>query len=201
MKLSTSLLTCAVILAAAAARAQEAPGEAALGSAFAAARAVLAAGAARAMLASPRATAPKGAGADAWNAILAKAEAGGTYSPENEDIPATMGLQRVVGAAAADHVADYFNLWGGKDANGVFQAGSASFVSEDWRIIDGDWNIDQWIFQLNMDGSIAQPTHNVLVETMDGQVLQDDGDPLPNTDPRIAQEYQSLITFWTAYPK
>ena len=135
-----------------------------------------------------------------WSALVAKIRAVGAYTPSNGDIPATYGLEDVRGPKDAAHLANYINEWGYTDSHGVFQPGEVTLVSEYWSIpADGNWHIDQWLFRLNVDGSISSRAHITLVETRDGQVLGDDAEQLKDGDPRVAAKYDTLLDNWKTF--
>lgn len=135
-----------------------------------------------------------------WQQILDKVRAKGKFSPRDGDIPATKGLEYVRGRADADHVVDYINIWGDVDSRGAFAESNVTMVSEDWRIgTDGNWHIDQWIFETDLEGATTRAAHNALVETRDGRVLGYDNENLPQGDPRVRTKYDSLISLWTAF--
>ncbi|MDE2292713.1 MAG: hypothetical protein KGL53_11585, partial [Elusimicrobia bacterium] len=116
------------------------------------------------------------------------------------NFPATYGLTDRRGPADAAHRSDYVNEWGWEDSHGVFQPAEVTLVSEVWTIpADGNWHIDQWVFRLDMDAAIQARAHITLVETRDGQVLRDDAENMPDSDPRIDNEYIALLRHWSGF--
>ena len=135
-----------------------------------------------------------------WQELVAKVRTLGTFTPSDGNLPATYGLADVRGPKDAAHVANYINEWGYTDSHGEFQAGEVTLVSEQWTIpSDGNWHIDQWLFRVGMDGTVGARAHITLVETMDGQVLADDGEALKDGDPRIQAKFDALLNLWNGW--
>lgn len=86
------------------------------------------------------------------------------------------------------HRLDYID-----DASGTF------IVSwEVWQLGgDKNWTIDQWIFQMDMTGTVSDMEHNQLVEDPSGEVLQDNSLTVDKAQALGALE-QDLET-WYAY--
>jgi hypothetical protein len=69
--------------------------------------------------------------------------------------------------------ADHFSGVGGEDAYGKFHASQYQAVSEQWRIDqNGNWNIDQWLFKMDVDGLLTWVAHFQLIELPNGTVLE-----------------------------
>ncbi len=80
------------------------------------------------------------------------------------------------------HRADYLSVIGLIDSFGQFQPMEVSVVSEDWRKRpNNDWEIEQWIFQLRMNGELKWLSHSLLIEDPNGHVL--DIQTLPSGEP------------------
>ncbi len=72
----------------------------------------------------------------------------------------------------APHKADYFSAIGQLDEFGKFHAREISVVSEDWRKQEnGNWEIEQWIFQVRLNGELRSVRHALIIETPEGSVL------------------------------
>ncbi len=77
------------------------------------------------------------------------------------------------------HQADYFSTVGGFQPNGTFVVDHIETVSETWTIsADGQRDVDQWLFMATREGDLSRTLHMHVVETADGQVLQDDVVPV-----------------------
>jgi hypothetical protein len=77
------------------------------------------------------------------------------------------------------HHAEYFSAAGVTDTNGKFSAFQVSVVSEHWvKKMNGNWDIDQWIWNAALDGEMQLVNHFRLQETAEGSVVGDDALPL-----------------------
>lgn len=73
---------------------------------------------------------------------------------------------------ALPHKADYFSTIGVLDQFGKYHAQEISVVSEDWRRQgNGNWEIEQWIFQVRLNGDLKSVRHALVIKTPDGLVL------------------------------
>lgn len=85
------------------------------------------------------------------------------------------------------HYSDYFSLVGGTDSAGNFGVLEISAVSEFWeRQANGNWIIDQWIWEVAPNGELIRNLHYIIVETFDGSVLE--LKYLPNDGPQAPEE-------------
>ena len=136
-----------------------------------------------------------------WQAILAKIRNSGEYVEEDGIRPECFRLTDIRGSTTTDHIADYVSAWGFKDSEGVFQPGYASFVSEDWKLsaTDKNWHFDQWVFEVNLYGEVAQFRHSMLVENDYGLVLKETTEDLDETSPVAKAKYAALIKHWSEF--
>jgi hypothetical protein len=113
-------------------------------------------------------------------------------------------LSSVVPADSSQlHRANYISTIGAKDSTGVYGIEELSDVSENWQIdSNGHWNIDQWIFEISDEGELTQVSHNTLIETLDGQVLDDQALPVAAiSDPVQLQQWGQVLDAWYALPQ
>ncbi len=70
------------------------------------------------------------------------------------------------------HQADYIRTTGVVDSQDNYIPFSVSAVSENWAVnAEGNWVIDQWLWDVNLDGGLETVQHFMLVETPSGTVL------------------------------
>ena len=134
-----------------------------------------------------------------WRGVFEKTCRDGRYSPMDGMIPATFGLESQRGPREQTHYSDYVNLWGGLGPDG-FESYEASLVSEAWVLeADGRFHIDQWIFKLNMDGSVRGAMHGGLVEDPQGRVYDSWTDPAEAGDPKFKGKHDALLALWEGH--
>jgi hypothetical protein len=103
--------------------------------------------------------------------------------PHNKEIP---------------HTADYFGAYGAKDTEGKFHAYEVSVVSEDWRKQENNnWEIEQWIFRVRLNGELAGVTHTLLIEEPSGRVLDIRSLPVGAPDsPEEIERWGGKLSEW-----
>jgi hypothetical protein len=100
------------------------------------------------------------------------------------------------------HLSNYISTIGGYDSSGTYVAEEISDVSENWQIDSNkNWNVDQWVLQISDAGELVQLAHNTLIETMDGQVLDDRALPVgAASDPAELAHWGKLLDAWYTVP-
>jgi hypothetical protein len=94
------------------------------------------------------------------------------------------------------HHAEYFSAVGITDTEGKFSAFQVSVVSEHWvKKANGNWDIDQWIWNAALDGEMQLVYHFRLQETADGSVLGDDAMPLGSPEEQ-AKGWLKKVAEW-----
>lgn len=101
-------------------------------------------------------------------------------------------LARIVpGDTSLPHSADYFSTIGGHDSEGNYQAYFISMVSEYWFIDeDGNWDIKQRIWRVDVSGDLTQLSHSRIIETPDRMVVSIES--IPTGSPEDSEELKIL---------
>lgn len=99
---------------------------------------------------------------------------------------------------ANSHLAEYFSAVGVTQTDGKFVAFRVSAVSEDWRKQpNGDWEIEQWVWDAALDGEPLQIFHTLLKEDARGSVLSDVNLPVGQpTDKAEIQRWEKYVGRW-----
>lgn len=93
------------------------------------------------------------------------------------------------------HQADYISGVGGFDQNDVFVAGRFELVSEQWmKDANGNWDVDQWLFRVSVEGELDWGARYRLVETERGNVISHDA--IPVTAGELAQALERQLQQW-----
>jgi hypothetical protein len=106
-----------------------------------------------------------------WNALVNRVEQTGKISEGTDEEYRT--LENVVpkDPTRARQV-DYFSAVGVSNAAGHFTAYHISAVSETWTLSTaGNWSVDQWIWDLALDGNLRGLSHSVITESSAGKIL------------------------------
>lgn len=97
--------------------------------------------------------------------------------------------------ADSGYQANYFSVVGGEDNAGNFHTGRIELVSEYWKLDpDGNWNIDQWLYKLSIDGRPMWVAHYRMIQTPQGLVLLHQG--VTSTPAEEALVLEKLLNFW-----
>ena len=136
--------------------------------------------------------------AQKWSALVAAAAA--STDSMDTDYGQFRSLTRITPLSTdKPHQADYFSAVGYPDSeSGRFSVMYLSAVSETWAIdANGNWDVDQWIYQLTTEGELASVAHYHLVEQPDGRVLGDDVVPTKGADdPGELQHWGEKLAEW-----
>lgn len=166
-----------------------------------------------ALVSSGRAETLETAATHPWTALLHKIGTSGTYSPPNEPLPATFGLQAIVGSETSYHTSDYVNLWGALDNAGKLHPSEIGIVSENWRAFkpeDGSDEssrkncvpstkciyVDQWIYSLNPDGSLRRFEHFDTVRDITDSGVVFHVEDLETSQAQGKAKLDALLSFW-----
>jgi hypothetical protein len=141
-----------------------------------------------------RAGTPPGFDAVKWKALQDQVAKVGVRSDTPHGTYVTV-MEIIPNAPTEAHHADYFSVVGGVNSNGTFIAGHAEDVSENWQINSaGDWDVDQWLFVVNLMGDVTLSLHYHLMENKAGDVLLHD--PLPATEAECLDAWNTRLGVW-----
>ena len=94
------------------------------------------------------------------------------------------------------HHAEYFSAVGITDTEGRFSAFQVSVVSEHWvKKANGNWDVDQWIWNSALDGELQQVYHFRLQEDAGGSVIGDDAIPMGSPAEQL-KGWEKKIAEW-----
>ncbi|MBI5884099.1 MAG: hypothetical protein HZB91_13470 [Elusimicrobia bacterium] len=133
-----------------------------------------------------------------WQELVLKVAQNGVFTPGNDQIPANLGLEKIQGSAKGTHHADYINVWGVVDKD-TFVALFVTMVSEQWTLNGDTWTIDQWIHIIDMAGTPRRVSKGILIENIDGRVLDMKSEKVEVGDPAVAAHRNGLLDMWKAF--
>lgn len=120
-----------------------------------------------------KASADVRAPAEAWAAIMKKAEDRGEFSPGGGPQPATFALKDIKGPQDGDHQADYFVVYGYVNSEGEFGANFVSIVSETWtKKPDDKIQVDQWLIRADLDGKLEHAAKIDMLRDKGGRIYR-----------------------------
>lgn len=149
----------------------------------------------------PAKAAPPAAAEGDWKKILDGLKAKGKYKAGQPPFtPDRFVLDDVKGDKNADHAEDGATALGLVNDDGLFEAMGFVFLSEDWKKgADGNWNVDRWMFQTDVYGTVTDVGHMTAVLAPDQSVVSSGSDKtLKAGDPRIDKKFTEITAHWAA---
>ncbi|HAM36559.1 MAG TPA: hypothetical protein DEB40_01090 [Elusimicrobia bacterium] len=134
-----------------------------------------------------------------WSEVIANLQNYGVFTPENEPLPATIALADITGPQDASHHRDYVNIWGTENGPNKFKGDYLTVISEDWRIENGKWIVNQWLFRVSTEGQLLAAAKGSVVETLEYQVLESKQEVVSVNDPAVLTQFTKLIAKWRAF--
>lgn len=97
------------------------------------------------------------------------------------------------------HQADYISAVGLTDKSGRFHPGLFAVVSEHWVKNGNEWDVDQWMFYMSLDGTrVSSVTHSNLREDYETRDVLPSTNPPPPTDIEAQKHIKDIIGRWLA---
>lgn len=148
----------------------------------------------------PAAKPPKGPEASeaVWQKVLETVKRDGKYKPGGEVSPSVFSLQDKSGDEKADHSVIAVSFLGLVNDEEQFEALGALFVVQEFKLDpkDGNWRIDQWMFETDVYGAVGGAGHGVMIQTPDGKKVSATPEQLNPSDPRIQAKYDEVLKHW-----
>ena len=132
--------------------------------------------------------------------VVSKIVTSGTAMPVgNGDELLTLTFRDPADPALA-HRAEYVSTVGVRDAAGKYYPQSLTAVSENWqKSADGNWRIEQWIFNATLSGELTSIDHAAVLETQDGRYLGSDNLPVGKpSDPAERNRWALKLDEWVS---
>lgn len=148
----------------------------------------------------PAAAAPKApeAAEAVWQKVLETVKRDGKYKPGGQLAPSAFSLQDTAGDEKADHTMHAVTFLGLVNDEEQFEAMGALFIFMDFKLDpkDGNFHIDQWVFETDVYGTVGNAGHGVIVAKPDGTKVSATPDKLNPADPRIQAKYDEILKHW-----
>jgi hypothetical protein len=134
---------------------------------------------------------------EAWNQIVQKILKNGTDMDSYDGTYRTLSLFQPEDKEQT-HWAKYLSAVGAADSEGTFHAWRIHAVFENWVLNENQqWEIDQWLYVLNMQGQIQRLSHYFLKEEKDGHVLEHrQWETGSIDDPTEQQRFKQFLQPW-----
>lgn len=118
-----------------------------------------------------------------WDRLVANAATHGEEMIVDRGVE-YRSLSKIVPADLENtHSANYFSTVGYTNEKNEYVPGYVSVVSENWVLnAQNNWEIDQWLYLISLDGNLRGIWHNFLIETKVGSVLEYKSLPVEGID-------------------
>jgi len=145
----------------------------------------------------PAAAKPPEADDAVWAKVIETVKRDGKFKDGGGFMPSIFSIEDVSGDPKADHSMRGVSFVGGVNEEEQFEAMGALLVFQDFKLgKDGNFQIDQWVFQTDVYGRVGNVGHGTVVQTPDGKVLSTTPDKLSPGDPKIQAQFDALLKHW-----
>lgn len=145
----------------------------------------------------PAAKAPEANDA-VWQKVLETVKRDGKFKPGSAIMPSAFSIEDTTGDPKADHAKHGVTFLGLLNDDEQFEAMGALFVVQEFKLDpkDGNWHIDQWMFETDVYGAVADAGHGTIVQTPDGKKVSATPEKLNPADPKIQAQYDAMLKHW-----
>ena len=134
-----------------------------------------------------------------WQKVLEAVKKDGKYTPEAPPImPGSFSLEDTTGDPKADHTTQTITVLGLLNEEEQFEAMGVMIVIQDFKIDpkNGNMTADQWAFETDVYGEVANAIHIVVVKSPDGKTVSTTPEKLNPSDPKIQAQYDAMLKHW-----
>lgn len=146
----------------------------------------------------PAAPAAPSAPEAVWQKVLEAVRNDGTYEPGTGPMPGMFSIEDSTGDPKGAHVKHAITILGMINDDGQFEAMGAVIVFAESKLNakDGNYHVEQWMFQTDIYGDVEQAGHGVILMSPDGKPLGSKRSELKPADPKIQKQYDAMLKHW-----
>lgn len=134
-----------------------------------------------------------------WQKVLETIKRDGAYKAGMGGIvPATFSLEDKTGDPKADHQMRGLTFLGMLNDEEMFEAMGGLMVFMDFKLDpkDGNFHVEQWLFEVDMYGEVQNAGHGTVITTVDGKKISATPDKIGPADPKVQAQYDSMLKYW-----
>lgn len=133
-----------------------------------------------------------------WQKVLEAVKTDGKYRPQTGQMPGSFSLEDVDGDAKADHTTYNIIVLGMLNEEEQFQAMGAMLIVTEFKLDpkSGNFTLDQWGFETDIYGQVADIGQGTVVKTPDGKVVSTSHATIDPADPKIQAKFDSVLKHW-----
>jgi hypothetical protein len=148
----------------------------------------------------PAAAKPKAPAANdaVWQKVLETVKKDGKYTAENGLMPGSFAIEDSTGDPKAAHVEQGITFLGTLNDDEQFEAMGAMLMIQSFTLDpkDGNWHIDQWMFETDVYGQVQDAGHGTVITAPDGKKISAVPEKLNPADPKIQAQYDAMLKHW-----
>jgi hypothetical protein len=113
-------------------------------------------------------------------------------------MPGSFSLEDVVGDPKADHTVQNIIVLGLLNDDEKFEAMGAMLVITESKLDpkSGNWTLEQWGFETDIYGQVADIGQGTVVKTPDGKVVSTSHATIDPADPKIKTRFDAMLKHW-----
>jgi hypothetical protein len=133
-----------------------------------------------------------------WQKVLETVKKSGKYAPEAGLMPGSFAIEDSTGDPKAAHVEQGITVLGTLNDDEQFEAMGALLMIQSFTLDpkDGNWRIDQWMFETDIYGQVQDAGHGTVITTPDGKKVSAVPEKLNPADPKIQAQYDAMLKHW-----
>lgn len=133
-----------------------------------------------------------------WQKVLETIKRDGAYKAGGGFMPATFSIEDKTGDPKGDHQMRAITFLGALNDEEKFEAMGGMMVFMDFKLDpkDGNFHVEQWLFEVDVYGEVQNAGHGTVITTVDGKKISATPDKIGPADPKVQAQYDSMLKYW-----
>lgn len=133
-----------------------------------------------------------------WQKVLETVKRDAEYKPGAGPMPSMFSLEDTTGDPKGAHVKHAITVLGMINDEDQFEAAGVIMVFAESKLNskDGNYHVEQWMFQTDVYGDVGEAAHGVIIKSPDGKPVGSKRSALDPADPKIQKQYDAMLKHW-----
>ncbi|MDP3541620.1 MAG: hypothetical protein Q8T11_04045 [Elusimicrobiota bacterium] len=133
-----------------------------------------------------------------WQKVLETVKRDAEYAPGAGPMPSVFSIEDSTGDPKGEHVKQGITVLGMINDEDQFVAVGVILIFGESKLNakDGNYHVEQWMFQTDVYGDVGEAAHGVVIMSPDGKPLGSKRSPLDPADPKIQKQYDAMLKHW-----